>query len=357
MFKPNVKVLLFVLLLPISMWAQAQDIQVKESAPERYVVQQGDTLWDISSLFLDKPWLWPELWRTNSQIMNPHLIYPGDVLLLQWQDGQPVIVVNRPDKRQVSLSPSASTSTKTGAIPLLPWDLISPYLNNDMIMSQSDYDRLPHILGNTSGDTRFITDDIVLARSKGRASDEYVIVRKQNEVFDRFGNPIGLQVRHVADGKLTEAQPNDEWLVRVKQSNYEAKRGDRLYTPQNDNAADMELIPAQDRIYGEVVGNLHQRGLLGKHDVVIIDLGETDVTEGTVLGLYLKGPNIHDGEQPKYEGETGLLRSAFDDGNTIEQPAIKIGELVVFKTFDKASYAMITRASELIKNGAIVAAP
>lgn len=355
MFKPSLKVLALLVFLP--MWCFAQQVQVKDSAPEQYEVKQGDTLWDISNLFLEKPWLWPELWRTNTQILNPHLIYPGDVLTLQWRDGQPMLVVDRPEKRVVTLSPSANRSTKTGAIPLLPWSVISPYLNNDMILSEAEYERLPHILGNSFGDIRFVNDDVVLAKARGRSADEFVIVRQQNEVFDRFGNSIGMQVRHVADGTLTDAQPDSEWMVRVKQSNYEAMRGDRLYTAQKVEPQDMELVPASGRQRAEVVGNLHQRDLLGKHDVVIIDIGADDISAGTVMGIYLKGPDIYDGDDPKYEGESSRLKGAFQDGSTIQQPAVKIGELIVFKTFDKASYAIITRASELIKNGALVAKP
>lgn len=355
MFKPNLRVLLLLLFIP--MWSFAQQIQVKSSAPEQYEVQQGDTLWDISNLFLEKPWLWPELWRTNTQIMNPHLIYPGDVLTLQWQDGRPVISINRPEKRQISLSPNVSTTTKAGAIPLLSWTSISPYISNDVIMSDEEYQRLPHLLGNSSGDVRFVTDDMVLARAHGRSKDQYTIVRKQNTILDRFGNEIGVQVRHVADGSLTEVQPKDEWLVKVSQSNYEAKRGDRLYSADSKELKEMRLVPATKRQKGEVVGNLHQRSLLGKHDVVIVDLGEEEIEPGTVLGIYMAGPTIFDGDTPQYEEESHALRGAFDDGNTINQPALKIGEVVVFKTFDKASYAMILRASELVKNGAIVAAP
>jgi len=355
MFKPNLRVLLLLLLIP--MWCFAQQIQVKSSAPEQYVVQQGDTLWDISNLFLEKPWLWPELWRTNTQIMNPHLIYPGDVLTLQWEDGQPVISINRPKKRKVNLSPNITTTTKAGAIPLLSWTSISPYISNDVIMSEEEYERLPHLLGNSSGDIRFVTDDMVLARARGRSQDQYTIVRKQNSIQDRFGNEIGVQVRHVADGALTEAQPKNEWLIKVSESNYEAKRGDRLYSAKNTDVKDMRLMPATKRQKGEVVGNLHQRSLLGKHDVVIIDLGSDDIQPGTVLGIYMRGPTIFDGEEPQYDEESHALRGAFDDGNTVSQPALKIGEVVVFKTFDKASYAMILRASELVKNGAILATP
>ncbi len=69
-------------------WVFAGDIlRIREDAPTTYVVQKGDTLWDISALFLEDPWLWPELWYFNPQVDNPHLIYPGDLLKLVWIDG------------------------------------------------------------------------------------------------------------------------------------------------------------------------------------------------------------------------------------------------------------------------------
>ncbi|MBT0586653.1 LysM peptidoglycan-binding domain-containing protein [Alteromonas oceanisediminis] len=355
MRKLNLFALWLIMLAPMCCFAQ--QIEVKPTAPDTYVVEQGDTLWDISSLFLNEPWLWPELWRTNTQVLNPHLIYPGDVLQLKWQDGQPYIALTRSDKRQIRLSPSASRTTKAGAIPLLAWSAIAPYLNNDLIMSVDDYDRLPHLLGNTTGDIRFISDDIVLARARGRSTDQYSVVRKQDTLYDRFGNEIGIQVRHVADAAVTDVQPESEWLVKVQQSNYEAKRGDKLFQQTVQTPEQMELVPASRKVRGEVVSNLHQRSLLGKHDVVILDLGDRDVVPGMVLGIYLQGPTIYDGDKPQYDDESHVLKSAFDDGNTITQPALKIGEAMVFKTFDKASYAMITRASELVKNGAIVGAP
>ena len=74
--------------------APAQRIRVKESHPRKYTVKKGDTLWDISSLFLRDPWFWPEIWQQNPQVGNPHLIYPGDILTLVYVDGAPQIRVN-----------------------------------------------------------------------------------------------------------------------------------------------------------------------------------------------------------------------------------------------------------------------
>src|SRR6478735_7023829 len=66
------------LLLTLTVYAATVDWA--DNHPDRYVVKKGDTLWDISARFLRKPWLWPEIWQDNSQVKNPHLIYPGDEL-------------------------------------------------------------------------------------------------------------------------------------------------------------------------------------------------------------------------------------------------------------------------------------
>ena len=73
----------------LSFVALADTLVLREDHPETYTVMKGDTLWDISAHFLNTPWLWPRLWQANSQVENPHLIYPGDVLNLIWVDGEP----------------------------------------------------------------------------------------------------------------------------------------------------------------------------------------------------------------------------------------------------------------------------
>jgi len=88
------------------------NVRLRSDAPENYTVVKGDTLWDISGLFLQDPWYWPEIWQVNPQIQNPHLIYPGDVLSLIWVDGQPRIVLNQQSPAN-SLSPKIRVAPST----------------------------------------------------------------------------------------------------------------------------------------------------------------------------------------------------------------------------------------------------
>ena len=95
---------IFIALVTLVSIAHAGDVlSLKDGHPQTYVVKKGDTLWDISQMYLDDPWLWPEIWHVNPQIDNPHLIYPGDKLNLVYIDGRPRLVVKR--GKEVKLTP------------------------------------------------------------------------------------------------------------------------------------------------------------------------------------------------------------------------------------------------------------
>lgn len=337
----------------------ADSILVKDTAPEVYVVEKGDTLWGISNMYLDKPWQWPELWRTNIHITNPHLIYPGDELrLVRNENGETVLEVSRESvKREMKLSPEGAKSLKAqNAIPALPWSVIKPYIENEMIMSQQFYDRYPYILGDQEGAVRFATDNLVLGKAARRSKENLSIVRKQNELFDMDGNFIGLQVRHLASAKLVDADLGNQALIKILETKLEVKRGDKIIPAVTSEPDDILLVAAQEQS-GYIIDDLEQHNLLGKYNVVVLDIGSDQVTAGTIMGIYSQGPRIVDGNKPKYEGETDMIRSAFNMGDEISQPALKVGEVIVFRTFDTASYALITKSAKVIKRGMIVAKP
>lgn len=335
--------------------ALADIINIKTDAPQTYVVKKGDTLWDISNLFLDQPWLWPELWRNNTQIENPHLIYPGDVLRLRYVDGEPVMELVR-DKKSISLTPESVVTVKASPIGVLPWKVLGPYFKNDRIMRAEVYDALPRLLGGSEGTVTFVAKDFILSHKPMNADVNYQIVRKSKLLKDDEGNLIGYQVKNIGEVELMNSNAGKQQIVRVVQSNLEARPGDKLLPVENLDMADLVLKAATDQV-GKIIANIQDRTLIGKRDVVVISLGSADVEPGMVMGIYAKGPAIYDSESPKYELRESAVKEFFSTAERVEQPAFKIGELVVFKTFDNASYAWVTEATKHMKGGEYVGQP
>jgi hypothetical protein len=355
--KKLIRLLILLVIMPV--YCFADSILVKNTAPELYIVKKGDTLWDISNMYLDKPWQWPQLWRTNIHITNPHLIYPGDKLrLARNKKGDVVLdVVRESAKPEIKLSPKGTKSFKTPvAIPVLPWSVIRPYIENEMIMSQQDYDRYPYVLGDQEGAVRYATDNFVLGKVTHPSEKNLNIVRKQNELYDMKGTFIGLQIRHLATAKLVDADIGKQKLIKILQAKLEVKRGDKIISAVKHEPNEI-LLKAADSQTGYIIDDLEQHNLLGRYNVVVLDIGADQVSAGTIMGIYSQGPKIIDGKQPTYEGETNMIRSAFNRGDEILQPALKVGEVVVFRAFDSASYALITKSAKVIKRGMIVAKP
>ena len=122
----------------------SEPVPLAEGHPDNYTVQEGDTLWDISAVFLRDPWYWPEVWFVNPQVENPHLIYPGDILSLVYIDGRQRII-NEPVSAY-RLSPQARTSPLDEAIESIPYEQIASFLSKGIVLERDQADNLPHIL-------------------------------------------------------------------------------------------------------------------------------------------------------------------------------------------------------------------
>ena len=91
--------------LPITV--MAEQLLLRSGAPDQYVVKKGDTLWDISGMYLEAPWLWPDLWEINPSIDDPHKIYPDDLISLVFVDGSPKLRIPEEAPKSTKLSPEA----------------------------------------------------------------------------------------------------------------------------------------------------------------------------------------------------------------------------------------------------------
>ncbi|MDU0353373.1 hypothetical protein RS130_05005 [Paraglaciecola aquimarina] len=106
-----------------------------------------------------------------------------------------------------------------------------------------------------------------------------------------------------------------------------------------------------------IVAGLEQHSLLAQYDLVVLDLGRDKLAAGTVMGIYSQGPDIIKGEPPRYSAKASALSIAHISQPKIEQPAMKVGEVIVVNTFENASYALITESTKVITTGMIVAKP
>ena len=123
----------------------AADVVLNPEHPDRYVVVKGDTLWDISTMFLRDPWLWPEIWYVNPQIENPHLIYPGDILTLVYVDGKPQLQMTR-GYPTVALSPQVREESLDKAIPTIPLDAIQQFLTRAIVVGEGELEVAPYVV-------------------------------------------------------------------------------------------------------------------------------------------------------------------------------------------------------------------
>ena len=130
--------------------AMADEVQLRADHPEEYVVVAGDTLWDISGRFLEKPWLWPNIWKANPQISNPDLIYPGDRITLVYIDGEPYLMLNRGSGGTVKLSPELRSSPLAEAIPAIPLEEINAFLSRSRVVEDGELDAAPYVVAGAA---------------------------------------------------------------------------------------------------------------------------------------------------------------------------------------------------------------
>ena len=335
----------------------ADTLSIKNDAPVTYIVKKGDTLWDISNIFLEQPWLWPKLWRTNTQIENPHLIYPGDRLNLTFNAaGEPVLEIVR-NKGAVVLTPNSRRNVKPTPIETLPWSELGKYIRQDGLMPVSDYNKLPSLLGDQMGTPVFIERDYILTHNLPDTTSHYQVVRKVREVVDSSGKSVGLQVNYLSDAHVTDALTDERQLVRLSNSNIEARQGDKVMPAIELDKSDLILTSATAET-GEIIQNLSGNVIISQRDVVIVNLGEQDVKPGMVFGIYQRGPDVLAYDKPKYkkEGQFNLIDS-LSFAEHVEQPALKVGELIIVRTFDNASYGWVTKAETWLKGGELIANP
>ena len=335
-------------------------------APASHTVQRGDTLWAISSLFLTSPWRWPELWGMNLQdIRNPHLIYPGQVLVLV-KDG------NRARLRLAGGDAGGQTPTNTvrlsprirsqlldnGAIASIPLQLIGPFLNEATVLSQDALAAAPRIVATQEGRVMISRGETAYVRGDLQGARSFTLFRESKPLKDPItGEVLGYEAGYVgtADFLRSEGQ-SDATPARpsvpvpatfvMTSGRLEAGVGDRLSpAPPRDFTAFVPHAPAA-ALDGRVISIYGESLTAGQNQVVSLNRGARDGLErGHVLALWRAGMPATDRTNPNTRPQP------------IQLPDERSGLLFVFRVFDRVSYALILSAIDPVRAGDRITQP
>jgi hypothetical protein len=330
--------------------AWAAEVTIRENSPTQYTVVEGDTLWDIAGMFLEEPWLWPEVWQINPQIEDPDLIYPGDVIELAYVDGNPVLRLSRgtaPEGvRTVRLSPQVRRETLTGPNPIaaIALDEISAYLSGNSIVSEAAFESAPYVLGGRERRGLLAAGDDVLAR--GTWSDGvavYDIVRRGRDLEDPDSEEI-LGVEAVLVGTATLARSDDDQAVLAITTNeQEIRAGDRLLPRLNVALSESYLpTPPAFAVDAAIVSIGTGRQIGGTYDTLVINVGANDrIAVGQLLTVQ-DSPEVFDDQIGK-RSAWQRLKHAFgaERSNEVTFSGENAAQILIYRVFDDASLGLV----------------
>lgn len=339
--------------------ARADTVQVNPNHPDHYTVVKGDTLWDIAGRFLTEPWRWPEIWKVNPQIKNPHLIYPGDVVTLTYEGGSPVLTVERGGSmskrggaRYVKLEPQIRVIDNKEAIPSIPIDAIRTFLSRPLVInSEKEMDSLPYIV--SSYEQHLVAGEGNKVYIKGLkevpGQRTYTVYRK-GPAYKKNGKIIGYQALYVGEARITRYA--DVSTATITQSSREVLNGDRLM-PVSDKDVNSDFIPKSpgNTVSGNIISVVDGLREIGQYQIVVVDLGSEDGMEpGTVLGIYQSGKVVTDRTGAKSQwplANTPLgkyLGTPKARGVDVKLPEEYAGVLMIFRPYERVSYGIVMEA-------------
>jgi len=355
----------------------AQDVSIRSDHPDEYIVVTGDTLWDISGRFLDKPWQWPAIWHANPQINNPHLIYPGDSISLVYIDGVPQLRLRRGGT--VKLSPSVHVVERE-AVNGIPFDSLAPFMRDIRVVSPSEFEGLPYVIANTDERlTATYSDQTYVRGLDGRVGEEYIVARLTS-IYDAVGdadeirrvnpqehwkvaqsvwdrneslhtnvlpwnrrpkNPVGYELVEVS--RVRVAQAGEITVLDIIHDRTEVKTGD-VILPVSEQGYEEVFYPhaMDDTPDGlRVLATSGQKGGVGLYQIVAISGGSNQgLKPGHVFSAFRSGAVVND--------RTAYRWGSFAEDATVKLPDLYDGLVMVFRTFDNVSYGMVMKGKRVV---------
>jgi len=356
-------------------WAQAPSapLTLRPDAPDRYVVVPGDTLWSIAQRYSDSPWRWPELWGLNKdEIRNPHLIYPGYVIVLDRARGRLSIggepsgeptgapsgapsgaptsgapAEARVPSGTVKLGPRArAESLAKDEIPSIPSSLIEPFLSRPLIIEPDGLDKAPTIVGTQADRVILAAGNSAYVRGISRSKEEsWYVYRRGVPLVDPDSNQtLAYEAIYLGTARLERGgEPATVVLTSVAQ---EVGAGDKLVAAGRPQPINYAPHAPDSKIHGRVIGiygSLGKVGEAGPQSIISINKGARDGLEvGHVLALYSLGGAVRDVSRPR---------------GTIKLPDERAGLAFVFRVFNRVSYALVMNITRPVSPLDVVQTP
>lgn len=327
-------------------------LNLKADAPSRYVVKRGDNLWTIANHYLAQPWEWQALWRANPNTHNPKHLYAGDTLILDYVQSEPYIKVL--PNGTVKLSPSIRSNSLDNAIPAITLNEIMPFLNESLVLDEDVLSKAPYVIAFVGEHLMGSQGDEVYVKGLHPSKDlpqggtiAYSLFRADTNYIDPISKQfLGYKASLVGQGELIAG--GEPATVLLTSINNGIKKEDRVLI---NNSPELNLyfhpkapaITVKGRIIDmptHISGGETQQALGG---VVVINRGAANgLMPGDVLGLY---------------GKTRLVNDPKNHLIPIKLPRERLGEIMVFRTFTKTSYALIVRSIKAIYLSDVVSNP
>lgn len=330
-------------------------VKLKQSHPRTYTVKKGDTLWDISSMFLRDPWYWPEIWHKNQQVKNPHLIYPGDVLTLIYVNGQPQIMVEKArhtvDSADgplpvVKLSPSVRREGLDANIATIPGDAIRQFLTRPRVVTREELEAAPYVLA--SDDEHLILgqgDRVYIRGELDKERVRYTVFRPGEELIDPESEEV-LGFEAVYAGEVYIDEYGDPAVGKLTSTEREVLLGDRLLPMDKSKIDNLYFPRTPDRdVNGQIISLFDALFGIAKFQIAVINRGDRDGLEvGHLLETQTTGTRVKDNFDPRRK-------------STVHLPNERSGLMMVFRTFDHVSYGLILESTRVIHNHDVVTNP
>jgi nucleoid-associated protein YgaU len=383
---------------------------LRDDAPERYVVVPGDTLWGISGRFLQDPWRWPTVWRMNQeQLRNPHRIFPGDVIVLDRSGAEPVLRLADPsdaaaaaaarDRRGlgdapadvrgnvVKLSPRTRVEPlKDKAVPTIPPSVIEPFLSRPLVVGQTELDGAPRIMATEENRVTIGAGSIAYAQGllngDGKRTLVWQVFRRGDPLVDPESNEtLGYLAIYLGEARVTKF--GDTSTITITKSMQEISVGDRLLPATKETPVFSYVPRAPWRpVRGRIVSTSGSLGETGPLGIVALSKGSNDGLEvGHVLAIYRsqstqrydlrmsplygrQGFTLDDSPRTYYSEElTPRDAPLYQRGEAISAedaaklPDERYGLVMVFRTFDRASFGLVMQSSRPVAINDVVTDP